>query len=212
MAVTSAAHHVRSDTTFRGYSSSQAEEYARRRGGYPAQLINEILKLHAATGGAFGTLLDLGCGPGNATRDLAAHFDHAIGMDPSEEMVRAATAVGGQARLGPIIFRQGDAEECLGVPDQSVDLIVAATSAHWFDMERFWPTAARVLKPGGTVAFFTIWRIFVHPTKTPHAEECPTDPARAGARHAGPVSETWQLVSHGSVPRSEDAVGSPNPL
>ena len=38
-------------------------------------------------------------------------------------------------------------------------------------MDRFWPTAARILKPGGTVEFFTIWRIFVHPRKTPHAEE-----------------------------------------
>jgi trans-aconitate 3-methyltransferase len=38
-------------------------------------------------------------------------------------------------------------------------------------MERFWPTASRILKPGGTVAFFTIWRIYVHPALTPNAEE-----------------------------------------
>jgi hypothetical protein len=28
--------------------------------------------------------------------------------------------------------------------------------AHWFDMPKFWPAAAKVLKPGGTVAFLTI--------------------------------------------------------
>jgi SAM-dependent methyltransferase len=162
---------VPSDTTFRGYSSGQVEEYARRRGGYPPQLINEIVKLHASTGGAFGSILDLGCGPGSATRDLAVHFDYAFGLDPSNEMVRTASALGGQAQLAPIYFLQGDAEVCNGIPDHSIDLITAATSGHWFDMERFWPTAARILKPGGTVAFFTIWRIYVHPTLTPHADE-----------------------------------------
>lgn len=27
-------------------------------------------------------LLDVGCGPGNATRDVALSFDEAIGVDP----------------------------------------------------------------------------------------------------------------------------------
>ncbi|KAK3058797.1 hypothetical protein LTR09_000362 [Extremus antarcticus] len=86
-------------------------------------------------------------------------------------MVRIATLLGGKARLAPIEFMQGDAEDCSSIPDQSVDLITAATAAHWFDMERFWPTTARVLKPGGTVAISTIWRIYVHPGLTSHAEE-----------------------------------------
>jgi hypothetical protein len=48
------------DTTFRGYSSAQVEEYASRRGGYPQRLIDEIVHLHTSTGGTLGTLLDLG--------------------------------------------------------------------------------------------------------------------------------------------------------
>ena len=159
------------DSTFRAYSSAQALEYAQRRGGYPEALITEIVKLHKTTGGAFNTLLDLGCGPGSATRDLAVHFDRATGIDPSAEMIAAATAIGGSAKKGPIAFREGEAEVCGGVPDRSVDLITAATSGHWFDMESFWPTAARVLKPGGTVAMFTIWRTWLHPEKMPRAEE-----------------------------------------
>lgn len=162
---------VPSDTTFRSYTPAQVEEYARRRGGYPERLIDGIIELHTSTGGALGSLLDLGCGPGSATRNLAPHFDRAIGIDPSAEMVRTAVSLGGQTSLGPMQFLQGDAEDCAGVPDQSVDLITAATAAHWFDMDRFWPTAARILKPGGTVAVFTIWRIYVHPALTPHAEE-----------------------------------------
>ena len=160
-----------SDTTFRGYSTSQVQEYARRRGGYPLRLIQEIVELHARTGGSFGALLDLGCGPGNATRDLAAHFGHATGTDPSAELIRTANEIGSNARNTAIKFAPGEAESCEGIPDDSIDLITAATSAHWFDMEQFRPTAARILRSNGTVAFFTIWRIYCHPARTPHAEE-----------------------------------------
>lgn len=162
---------IPSDTTFRSYTPTQAEEYAKRRGGYPKALIDEVIKAHTSTGGALGTLLDLGCGPGSATRDLAPHFDHAYGIDPSIEMIRTAESLGGRAKESPIAFMNGDAEDCPGISDNSIDLITAAKAGHWFDMERFWPTAARILKSGGAVIFFTIWRAYVHPHLTPHAEE-----------------------------------------
>ena len=31
---------------------------------------------------------------------------------------------------------------------------IIAEAAHWFDWTKFWPEAARVLRPGGTVAFW----------------------------------------------------------
>ena len=42
-------------------------------------------------------------------------------------------------------------------------------SAHWFNMERFWTTAARVLKPGGTVALFNVYRMYCPPSQ-PYGE------------------------------------------
>ena len=114
------------EQTFRGYTVDQAKEYATSRRGYPPRLVEEVIKAHTDTGGALGTVLDLGCGPGNSTRDLAVHFDHAIGLDPGASMVSAATQLGGDARNGPINFVQGEAEVCEGIPDQSVDLVSAA--------------------------------------------------------------------------------------
>lgn len=166
-----AKERLQNDTTFRSYSSAQVKEYANRRGGYPVALINELISKHAETGGEFDSLLDLGCGPGNSTRDIAIHFDHAVGVDPGPGMVQAAQEIGGSSKTGLIEFLQGEAEVCEGVADNSVDMITAATSGHWFDMERFWHTADRVLKPGGTAAFFTIWRIFYHPVTVPEAKE-----------------------------------------
>lgn len=159
------------DTTFRSYTPKQAKEYAERRGGYPKRLMEELFALHRRTGGACGCILDLGCGPGNSTRDIAGYFDHAIGLDPGAEMIKTAQLIGGQSKQGPIRFIQGEAEFCDGIADGSVDLITAATSGHWFDMHKFWPTASRILKPHGTVAFLTIWRAFVPPHKTPNSAE-----------------------------------------
>ena len=159
------------DTTFRNYTPAQVKKYGERRGGYALALINEVIASHARNGGSFGCLVYVGCGPGNATRDLALHFDRAVGIDPSLEMITLAERSGGRSISHPIQFLHDDAESCRDIPDKSVDLINSATAAHWFDMDRFWHTADRVLKANGTVAFLTIWRIYVHPLKTAHANE-----------------------------------------
>lgn len=48
-------------------------------------------------------------------------------------------------------YRKGTAEE-LPFPDGSVDLLTAASAAHWFDQQRFLLEAGRVLKPCGCMA------------------------------------------------------------
>lgn len=47
--------------------------------------------------------------------------------------------------------RKGVAE-VLPFPDGSVDLLTAASAAHWFDQSRFLVEASRVLKPRGCMA------------------------------------------------------------
>ena len=133
---------TRKDPTFTNYTADQAREYAQHRSGYPPRLIQHILSHHEKTGGKFGCVLDLGCGPGNSTRDLGSHFDGAIGVDPSNEMTNAARGIGGYTKSGiPVKYVTSDGEACEGIKSNSVDLPTAAMSAHWFDMERFWPTA-----------------------------------------------------------------------
>ncbi|KAJ9144279.1 methyltransferase domain-containing protein [Pleurostoma richardsiae] len=163
------------EKTFRSYTSEQGAAYAQNRRGYHPNLYKLVVNHHTSTGGQLDTILDVGCGPGIATRALAPHFAHAIGLDPSEGMIVTARSLGGQTSGGePIRFEVSSAEE-LGsqldppVHDSSVDLIVAATAAHWFDMSRFWPSAARVLKPGGTIALWTGSTMCVHASTPNHA-------------------------------------------
>ncbi len=95
----------------------------------PPALYTEILSHHAGTGGSFGRLLDVGCGPGNATRDIAPNFADAVGTDGSVEMVNAARKAGGRTKEGMIRFEAANAEDLDGIQGleaQSVDLITAA--------------------------------------------------------------------------------------
>lgn len=53
-----------------------------------------------------------------------------------------------------VSFRQASAESLPFLSDSSVDLIVAGQAAHWFDQPRLWPEMHRVLRKGGTLAFW----------------------------------------------------------
>ncbi|KAF7555575.1 hypothetical protein G7Z17_g2096 [Cylindrodendrum hubeiense] len=100
---------------------------------------------------AGGALLDLGCGHGVATRELAPHFGRAIAIDPSAGMIAQAA----QTTKDPkVSFRQGNSEDLSFIPDKSIDLVVAAQAAHWFDYTKAWPELSRVVKPGGSLAFW----------------------------------------------------------
>ena len=50
-----------------------------------------------------------------------------------------------------IEFRVAPAEQS-GLPNESAGLITVAQALHWFDLERFYAEAQRVLSPGGVVA------------------------------------------------------------
>ncbi|KKK24811.1 hypothetical protein P175DRAFT_0502558 [Aspergillus ochraceoroseus IBT 24754] len=158
------------ETTFSSYNQTQGKIYALNRRNYHPSVYHTILDRHVSTGGQFGTLLDVGCGPGTATVRLAREFLHAIGLDPSEGMIATARSLECITSMSePVRFEISTAED-LGstlsppVGDSSVDLIVAANAAHWFDIPRFWERAGRMLKPGGTVALWTSGEIRIHPS------------------------------------------------
>lgn len=84
-----------SDPTFSNYNQQQAQRYAESRLSYPERLYNTIMDYHIKSQGQTNILVDVGCGPGNATRDMATWFDHAVGLDPSVEMINTAIKLGG---------------------------------------------------------------------------------------------------------------------
>lgn len=173
---------ISDERTFRSYTSQQGANYAEARRNYHPNLYETIKNYHLSTGGRLDSLLDVGCGPGQAARSLAPHFDRAVGIDPSEGMIATALALENTgSKLGPIRFVVSSAE-ALGrdvdppIPEASVDLLTAATAAHWFNMPAFWERAALAVKPGGTVALWSAGPItIISPTPNPAAIQAAVD-------------------------------------
>ena len=140
--------------------SSLAPKYAAFRPTYPPALFKWLSKItheHALA-------VDCACGNGQASLDLAEHFDHVIAVDSSQTQIDAAP------RHPRIEYRVGRAES-LNIEPKSVDLIAVATALHWFDMERFNVEAQRILKPGGVVAAWAYTaRMRLNLTHAPHAD------------------------------------------
>ncbi|XP_053351989.1 uncharacterized protein YafE-like [Clarias gariepinus] len=126
-----------------------ASIYQKYRINPPDSVMELILEyLNKKKGPPCELAVDLGCGTGQNTRLLAPHFQKVVGIDVSESQVEEARAVPGFAN---VTYRSGPAE-VLPFPDGSVDLLTAASAAHWFDTEPFLKEAARVLKPHGCIA------------------------------------------------------------
>lgn len=85
-------------------------------------------------------------------RALAPYFSRVIALDPSAGMIEQARKLTGDN--SKITFKQGGAEDLSFLDDNAVDCVVAGQAAHWFDYSKVWPALARVVKRGGTLAFW----------------------------------------------------------
>lgn len=112
--------------------------------------------------------VDLGCGHGVATRALAPDFSRVIGVDPSPGMVAEARSLTPASSHANVEYHESAAEHLPFLADDSVDMVVAAQSAHWFDYPRLFAELKRTVRRDGTLA---VWgyrdHIFVdHPNAT----------------------------------------------
>jgi SAM-dependent methyltransferase len=127
--------------TFKDHFSGHAGIYREARPTYPPALFEWL----AAQAPARDLAWDAGCGNGQASVALAAHFARVFATDPS-----AAQIANAEARPN-LDYRVEPAEHC-SLASASVDLVTVAQALHWFDLARFHAEVRRVLKPGGVFA------------------------------------------------------------
>ncbi|KIW05888.1 uncharacterized protein PV09_03083 [Verruconis gallopava] len=132
-------------------SSFSAASYAAFRPTYPHSLYQTVLCYHR---GAKNRLVDLGCGTGIVPRYLSKEFKQVIGTDPSPVMIKKARESTLESEYPNVDYRLSSAESLPFLEDNSVDMVVAAQAAHWFDYSRLFPELKRVLRKEGTVAFW----------------------------------------------------------
>ena len=126
---------------FKDHFSAQSAGYARHRPLYPAELFDYL----AGLAGRRRLAWDCATGNGQAAVALAGFFDHVVATDASRRQIDAAMDAPG------VSYRVATAEAS-GLPDESVDLVTVGQALHWFDRERFFAEARRVLVPGGILA------------------------------------------------------------
>lgn len=120
----------------------------------PEILLKAVLTIFHDAGrpAFFKRAADLGCGTGLAAREFAANVGEFIGVDLSPGMIEKARAAGLYAKLDVADMVQGLHAE----PDASIDLVLAADAVNYLrDLAPLMTEAARVLRPGGILAFTT---------------------------------------------------------
>ena len=120
----------------------------------PALLFKAVLSVRAAAKkpAFFKRAIDLGCGTGLAAAAFARDVDHFIGIDLSPRMIEKARATGLYAELEVDDMLRGLRSK----RDASADLILAADAMVYVaDIAPVLVEAARVLVPGGLLAFTT---------------------------------------------------------
>ena len=138
--------------SFKDHFSGHADAYARYRPDYPAELFSYLASLTPRRQVA----LDCATGSGQAAVGLADHFSRVVASDGSVSQLQSAQA-------HPNVTYVANLAEQPALRDGSVDLVVAAQAAHWFDHERFFPEVKRVLREGGAVALWTYGLAYVEP-------------------------------------------------
>jgi SAM-dependent methyltransferase len=127
--------------SFHDHFSGVASRYADFRPHYPAALFDYLASLAPIS----SVVWDCGTGNGQAAVDLADRFEKVVATDASREQIASASP------HPKVEYRVAPAEQS-GLPDASVSLIAVAQALHWFNLNRFYEEANRVLKPGGVLA------------------------------------------------------------
>lgn len=134
----------------RYWYSAVAASYDRVRPRYGHQLLNEALGLAAIAN--HSRLLEIGCGPGTATVDLARKGLQITALEPGQAAYALAQE---HCAPFPLVSVVNTTFEEWTPPAEPFDAVLAATAWHWIDPAIAYTKAAQCLKPQG--ALLLLW-------------------------------------------------------
>lgn len=130
-----------------------SKNYDVNRPRYPPSLFQALFEYHH---GPAHRALDVGCGPGTASFPMLDHVDTVLATDPSSVMIQPGIDAISEEMKVRIEFRVSSAEDLHAVvpEDGSIDVLISAEALHWVKHAQFFEEAARVVRHGGTVAYW----------------------------------------------------------
>jgi ubiquinone/menaquinone biosynthesis C-methylase UbiE len=130
--------------------SNRVENYVIYRPGYPDAVIDLLTRECDLTSDSI--VADVGSGTGFLSELFLKRGNRVFGVEPNAAMREA-----GERLLShyPNFTSVDGSAEATTLADQSVDLITAAQSFHWFDRDKAKAEFARILKPNGWITL--IW-------------------------------------------------------
>ena len=129
---------------FKDYFSGHAAAYAQFRPRYPPELFTYLAEIAPGRGRAW----DCATGNGQTAIALAEFFASVVATDGSQIQLDQAAP---HERVG---YRCATAENS-GLEDASCDLVTVSQALHWFDLDKFYSEARRVLRPNGVLAVWS---------------------------------------------------------
>ena len=132
---------------FKDNFSKQSDLYVKYRPLYP----NELYSYLASLTPGHEQAVDCGTGNGQAAIGLTPYFDKVLATDPSSKQLENCF------EHDKVTYKTEQAEH-ISLPDDSADMLTVANALHWFDLEKFYREANRVIKHNGIIA---AWAYFI---------------------------------------------------
>jgi SAM-dependent methyltransferase len=139
--------------SFKDHFSTQAADYAKFRPSYPREIFVYLGSIAPSREFAW----DCATGNGQAVIGLASVFNRVIATDASKKQISKAHP------HERVEYRVAPAENS-GIDSETIDLIMVAQALHWFELDRFYAEARRVLKPDGILAASVYNLLHIEPT------------------------------------------------
>jgi SAM-dependent methyltransferase len=133
-------------TIYRG----SARYYAPGRPPYSRELVSTLTDEVGLDGS--GRLLDVGCGPGILTVELAPSFDEAIGLDPDADMLAEGERHATEAGIEDVRWVEAVAEGIPALHLGTFKLVTFGQSFQWIDQVAVAEAVYDLLEPGGALA------------------------------------------------------------
>ncbi len=130
--------------------SNRVDNYAKYRPSYPAATLQLLASCCGLTPNS--VIADVGSGTGISAELFLKNGNAVFAIEPNDAMRASAEA---RLKAYPNFKSVNAVAEETRLPDQSVDIVIAAQAFHWFDRRKAKQEFARILKPHGWVVL--IW-------------------------------------------------------